>query len=174
MNKQVDSFSPHECFIVYEDYSMKFALSLRNRLSQKGLKIMAWDEKHFKEQAFRMSNHNRILILDDNIESQFLSNPEITMHKLTDYVYYKREGHVASINIYDYVNMDDIIRKEIDDWSKISTMLPPTYVWRLAVSPIAAFFPARRYLRQNKRLALLFEAANVFEEKFMDDFINAI
>lgn len=93
--------SPHQCFIVYDKLTKQVAISIRNRLSEKGVKSTIWDEKVFRENEIRLSNYNRLLILNKEIAEEYLANPSLKPKQLTEYVLYKREGRVASIFLKD-------------------------------------------------------------------------
>lgn len=96
MEKQ-EFLSPHQCFIVYDKLTKQVAISIRNRLSEKGVKCTIWDEKVFRENEIRLSNYNRMLILNKEIAEEYLANPSLKSKQLTEYVLYRREGRVASI-----------------------------------------------------------------------------
>lgn len=93
--------SPHQCFIVYDDLTKQIAISIRNRLSEKGVKCVIWNDKQFKDNEARLSNYNRLLIFNKKIADEYLSNYTILSRRITDYVIYKREGRVASICLID-------------------------------------------------------------------------
>lgn len=93
--------SPHQCFIVYDKQTKQVAISIRNRLSEKGVKCTIWDEKVFRENEIRLSNYNRLLILNKEIAEEYLGNPYVKSEQLTEYVLYRREGRVASIFLKD-------------------------------------------------------------------------
>ena len=59
---------------------------------------MVWDENHFRENECRISNYNRVLFLNEKIANEYLINPEISK-EISDFVFYKREGRVASLTI---------------------------------------------------------------------------
>ena len=63
--------SPHQCFIVYDKQTKQVAISIRNRLSEKGVKCTIWDEKVFRENEIRLSNYNRLLILNKEIAEEY-------------------------------------------------------------------------------------------------------
>lgn len=89
--------SPHQCFVIYDDLSKQVAISVRNRLSEKGIKCVIWDDKQFKANEARLSNFNRLLIFNKKIAEEYLGNPSLKLKDLSDYVVYRREGRVASI-----------------------------------------------------------------------------
>lgn len=93
--------SPHQCFIVYDKLTKQIAISIRNRLSEKGVKCTIWDEKVFRENEIRLSNFNRLLILNKEISDEYLANPSLQSKQLTEYVLYRREGRVASMYLKD-------------------------------------------------------------------------
>lgn len=98
MNENQDFLSPSQCFIVYDKHTRKIALSIRNRLSKEHIKCTAWDGDTFKQNEARMSNFNRILILNKEIAEEYLANPEINK-EISDHVIYRREGRVASLTL---------------------------------------------------------------------------
>lgn len=113
MSDNQEFLSPHQCFIIYDDMSKKIALSIRNRLSAKGIKCTVWDEKHFRDNEFRMSNYNRILFLNKKIADEYLANPQI-IKEISDYVLYKREGRVASLTLANQKVKYNEILKEVE------------------------------------------------------------
>ena len=121
MAENQEFLSPHQCFIIYDDFSKKVALSIRNRLSEKGVKCTTWDEKHFRDNEFRMSNFNRLLILNDKIAEEYLANPAVCK-EISDYVIFKQEGRVASLQIADkkakYNEMVKEVEEKLDEIKK--------------------------------------------------------
>ena len=113
MSENQEFISSQQCFIVYDNLSRKTALSIRNRLSAKGLKCVAWDEKHFRDKEFELSNYDRLLFLNDRIANDYLANPEINK-EILDFVIYKREGRVASLTIGDKKAKFNKLIKELE------------------------------------------------------------
>lgn len=110
--------SPHQCFIVYDDLTKQIAISIRNRLSEKGVKCVIWNDKQFKDNEARLSNYNRLLIFNKKIADEYLANYTILSRRITDYVIYKREGRVASICLIDekvdYSELYKSVQKDIE------------------------------------------------------------
>ena len=111
--------SPHQCFVVYDDLTKQIAISVRNRLSEKGVKCVIWNDKQFKDNEGRLSNFNRLLIFNKKIAEEYLANPSLKSKDLSEYVAYKREGRVASIYLknddLDYTELYKQISEPIDD-----------------------------------------------------------
>ena len=111
MIENQDFLSPSQCFIVYDKYTRKIALSIRNRLSKEHIKCTAWDGDTFKQNEARMSNFNRILILNKEFADEYLANPEINK-EISDHVIYRREGRVASLTLAeDGTEYDELYEK---------------------------------------------------------------
>ena len=103
--------SAHQCFIVFDSLSRKIAISIRNRLSREGIKCTIWDEKHFEDNEYRLSNFNRVLFLSAKYADEYLSNPEIK-EEISDFVIYRREGRTASLTLVDSkVKFDDVYKE---------------------------------------------------------------
>ena len=121
--------SPHQCFIVYDKLTKQIAISIRNRLSEKGVKCTIWDEKIFRENEIRLSNYNRLLILNKEIAEEYLANPSLKSKQLTEYVLYKREGRVASIVLknegIDYSELYKKFAAPIEEFQKEVKALEP-------------------------------------------------
>lgn len=113
MSENQEFISSQQCFIVYDNLSRKTALSIRNRLSAKGIKCIAWDENHFRDNEYVISNYDRLLFLNDKIASDYLANPEINK-EIFDFVIYKREGRVASLSIGDKKAKFNRLIKELE------------------------------------------------------------
>lgn len=100
----------HQCFIVYDDLTKKVAISLRNRLSEKDVKCTIWSEKQFNDNEARLSNFNRLLILSEKIAAEYLAAPSLRKVEITSYVYYKREGRIATILLKKNINFDNVFK----------------------------------------------------------------
>ena len=119
MAENQDFLSPHQCFIIYDDFTKKIAISIRNRLSGKGIKCTVWDEKHFRDNEARMSNYNRLLILHEKIADEYLANPVINI-KISDFVLYRREGRTASLTLADpKANYDKFLEMAQAEYERI-------------------------------------------------------
>lgn len=115
MAENQEFLSAHQCFIVFDSLSKRIAVSIRNRLSKEGIKCTIWDEKHFEDNEYRLSNYNRILFLSSKYADEYLSNPEIKLETIKDFVVYRREGRTAALTLVNSkVNLDDI-SKELED-----------------------------------------------------------
>ncbi len=121
--------SPHQCFVIYDDLSKQVAISVRNRLSEKGIKCVIWDDKQFKANEARLSNFNRLLIFNKKIAEEYLGNPSLKLKDLSDYVVYRREGRVASICLknedLDYSELYKQISAPIENFKKEVLALEP-------------------------------------------------
>ena len=111
MAENQEFLAAHQCFIVFDSLSRKIAISIRNRLSKEGIKCTIWDEKHFEDNEYRLSNFNRILFLSAKYADEYLSNPEIK-EEISDFVIYRREGRTASLTLVDSkVKFDDVYKE---------------------------------------------------------------
>lgn len=98
-----------QCFIVYDEFTKKVAISLRNRLSEREVRCTIWNEKQFRDNEARLSNFNRLLILSEKVSAEYLAAPTNVKQTLTDYSYYVREGRVASITLRDDIDYAGIL-----------------------------------------------------------------
>lgn len=121
--------SPHQCFVVYDDLTKQIAISVRNRLSEKGVKCVIWDDKQFKANEARLSNFNRLLIFNKKIADEYLGNPSLKSKDLSEYVAYRQEGRVASICLknegLDYADLYKQISAPVDEFKKNLLALEP-------------------------------------------------
>lgn len=115
MAENTDFISPHQCLIIYDKENKKFAASIRNRMSAKDVKCTIWDKDTFEANEKRLSNYNRMLILNSKIEEDYLINPE-KVEMITDYVVYRREGRIASLNLLegkDFAKLYDTVEEAL-------------------------------------------------------------
>ena len=158
MEKQ-EFLSPHQCFIVYDKLTKQIAISIRNRLSEKGVKCVIWSEEQFESNEIRLSNYNRLLIFSKKIADEYLANPSLKSKQLTEYVVYKREGRVASIVLktekLDYAELYKTIAKPIEEFqNKVKALAPEKQEKIKAISP-EEFAEALTIIQtENKVLAL--------------------
>ena len=81
--------------IIYDEFTRPMALSLRNSITNES--CVVWTEKVYNDNEFKLTNHNFLILLNEEMIKTHLANPAIKPISFSEHVILKHEGNTLGL-----------------------------------------------------------------------------
>lgn len=161
---------PEKFIIIYDKFTKTHAVSLRNSI--KNYTCTIWNDKTYKDNEYRLTNRNYLIVLNENIVKENLANPAIKPFNYLDGIDIRIEGNTLGFefNSKTCPSQFDNLKK---NWKKylLSTLGPILVAGGIPGAIILSYYLFCS--DKNKiKYKLFFDAINKFKDGDIENFLN--
>lgn len=172
MEKDVTKRIKERFIIIYDKLSHPIALSLRNSIEEKE-SCVVWTKKNYDNNECSLTNHNLLVLLNEEMIKVHLANPSIKTINFSEGVILKHEGNTMGLMIDPDISYRDYKQKINFSWKKYvwGTVLPILLAGGI---PAAVIILTYMTFNDKKKIKtkLLFDAVEKLKAETIEKFLN--
>lgn len=158
--------------IIYDKFTKPMAISLRNSINQK-YTCAIWDDKIYKNNESRLTNHNYLIILSQECIKQHFRNPQMKLLTYLDGIDILLEGNTLGFKYNSKTSpkkINDILKEKWKQYllATIGPIIIAGGIPTALVLSIYLMFSQKKKIR----FKLFFDAINKFRDEDLEKFLN--
>ena len=168
-----DNRIKEEFVICYDKFTKPMAVSLWNALGRKEGKCVIWNKKTYIDNEPKLSNWNKIVLLNEELIKTNLANPNLKEKDFSKGVLIKHEGNTLGIYINPNFKYEPFLTTFGMPWNHYIKIILPELILLGPINILIKYLLLLRNEKKRVKTKLLFDAINKLKgetiEKFLSD-----